>query len=96
MDILPQENTMVDVQRQMQMTLYDFLSGAEDLDTKMLTSMCLENLNSVDMNFIHRGQIRLQALAKCLRKISIEQLRSNGHSDPLFPLSSAPNVCTLQ
>ena len=87
---------MLNVQRQMQMTLFDFLSGDEDVDIDMVTSMCVENLKSVDMNFIHRGQIRLQELAKCLRRINIEHLEYNGQLDPLFPQSSSSNVCNIQ
>ena len=96
MDYLPRENTMLNVQRQMQMTLFDFLSGDEDVDIDMVTSMCVENLHSVDMKFIHRGQIQLQKLVKCLRRINIEHLEANGHLDPLFPRSSSSNVCNIQ
>ena len=96
MDYLLRENTMLNVQRQMQMTLFDFLSGDEDVDIDMVTSMCVENLHSVDPKFIHRGQIQLQKLVKCLRRINIEHLEANGHLDPLFPRSSSSNVCNIQ
>ena len=87
---------MLNMQRHMQMTLFDFLSGDEDVDINMVTTMCLQNFNSVDMKFIHRGQIRLQELAKCLRRINIEHLEYNGQLDPLFPQSSSSNVCNIQ
>ena len=96
MDHLPHENAMLIMQQEMQMTLFDFLYGKEDVDIDTVTSMCVQNLNSVDMKFIHRGQLRLQELLKCLRRINIEHLEYNGQSDPLFPQSSSPNVCNIQ
>ena len=96
MDYLPHENAMVIVQQEMQMTLFDFLSGKQDVDIATVTSMCVQNLNSVDPKFIHRGQLRLQELLKCLRRINIEQLEYNGQLDPLFPQPSSPNVCNIQ
>ena len=96
MDHLPHENVMLIVQEEMQMTLFDFLSGKEDVDIDTVTSKCVEYLNSVDMKFIHRGQLRLKELLKCLRRINIEHLEYNGQLDPLFPQSSSPNVCNIQ
>ena len=89
-------NVMEEMKQLMSMSLYEFISGEEDMDLTMFTNLCMNNLDAVDINLIYRGKIRLQKLLICFRKVYIEFVNFNGRSDPFFVQSSSSNVCNIQ
>ena len=88
------EKAMEELERLMDMSLYEFISGQVDLDTTMIANLCLDK--SVDINVIYGAQARVKRLLNCLRGIYIEHCKSRGLSDPFFHQSSSPNVCNIQ
>ena len=91
-----QENTMEEMKQLMSMSLYEYISGEEDMDLTMFTNLCMNNLDAININVLYRGKIRLQKLLICFRKVYIEFVNFNGHSDPFFAQSSSSNVCNIQ
>ena len=91
-----QEKTTEEIKQLMEMSLYEYISGEEDMDLTMFTNLCMNNLDTIDINLIYRGKMRLQKLLLCFREITIESVNSNGHSDPYFVQSSSSNVCNIQ
>ena len=89
-------NTMEEMKQLMSMSLYEYLSAEEDVDLTMLTNLCMNNLDDIDINLVYRGKLRLQKLLICFRKVYIEFVNFNGHSDPFFVQSSSSNVCNIQ
>ena len=89
-------NVMEEMKELMSMSLYEYISGEEDMDLTMFTNLCMNNLDAVDINLIYRGKIRLQKLLICFRKVYIEFVNFNGHGDPFFVQSPSSNVCNIQ